>query len=557
MLHVFSLVNKTEPGAEARNAKTSGAGERALLCLILLAATALRLHGIGFGLPALNDPDEPLFLMTALDMLRHHTLNPHWFGHPGTITLYTLALTMAGTGAVYLALGKAAGLAGLAAAAYADPGIVLLPARVMIAACGVACVWLTWRLGRKLGGPAVGLIGAALLAANAIHVELSQIVRTDVQASVFMLLGALASVDVLREGRRRDHVLAGVFAGLACATKWPAALILIGPLCAAAYRMRGDRFRVGPLALLALSALAALLIASPFLVFDYRTVMTDLTAEARPYHPGGTGGGFVANVGWYIGHPLLSSFGLAGLLLAAIGLAWRVRRDPAWSVAVLPGVIVFFLLLADQSLRWERWVVPLLPFLSIAAGRALCGLAQVAADRFDRRAHWLAAAVLAVVLLPMLAVTHAKAVERAHDTRQVASAWIRAHVPPGSSVLVEDAAFDLLNGPWSVRFPLGTAGCVDARTLLGGRVSSAKVQHLRGSAPSVDFGHVAQAHFASCRTDYAVFSHLALYQQDPGHYPEVLARYQQWLAKARVVAVLRPVPGKRGGPTIYIAAAMH
>jgi hypothetical protein len=352
-------------------------------------------------------------------------------------------------------------------------------------------------------------------------------------------------------------VLAGVFAGLACATKWPAALILIGPLCAAAYRMRGDRFRVGPLALLALSALAALLIASPFLVFDYRTVMTDLTAEARPYHPGGTGGGFVANVGWYIGHPLLSSFGLAGLLLAAIGLAWQARRDPAWSVAVLPAVIVFFLLLADQSLRWERWVVPLLPFLSIAAARALCGLAQVAAERVGRRAHWLAAAVLAAVLLPMLGVTHAKAVERSHDTRQMASAWIRANAPPGSSVLVEDAAFDLLNGPWSVRFPLGTGGCLDARALLGGRVSSAKVQHLRGSAPSVDFGHVAPARFASCRTDYAVFSHLALYQQDPGHYPEVLARYRQWLANARVVAVLRPSPGKRGGPTIYIAAAMH
>ena len=52
------------------------------------------------------------------------------------------------------------------------------------------------------------------------------------------------------------------------------------------------------------------------------------------------------------------------------------------------------------------------------------------------------------------------------------------------------------------------------------------------------------------RPDY-----LALYQQDPGHYPEVLARYRQWLAQARVVAVLRPVPGKQGGPTIYIAAA--
>ena len=55
----------------------------ALLVLILLAAAALRLHGVDFGLPALNDADEPLFVMNALDMLRKGTLNPGWFGHPG------------------------------------------------------------------------------------------------------------------------------------------------------------------------------------------------------------------------------------------------------------------------------------------------------------------------------------------------------------------------------------------------------------------------------------------------------------------------------------------
>src|SRR3546814_17532394 len=92
-------------------------------------------------------------------------------------------------------------------------------------AFGVACVWMTWRIGKRLGGDRVGLVAAAILAVNAVHVEYSQIVRTDVQASLFMLLCVQSALAVAQDGRRRDYLLAGLFAGLACATKWPGALI--------------------------------------------------------------------------------------------------------------------------------------------------------------------------------------------------------------------------------------------------------------------------------------------------------------------------------------------
>src|SRR5688500_6438274 len=44
-------------------------GPAGLCLLILIAAALLRIDGVGFGLPALNDPDEPLFMSTALEML--------------------------------------------------------------------------------------------------------------------------------------------------------------------------------------------------------------------------------------------------------------------------------------------------------------------------------------------------------------------------------------------------------------------------------------------------------------------------------------------------------
>src|SRR3989344_1752471 len=283
--------------------------EALALWAILLAALWLRLDGVAFGLPALHDPDEPLFMMTALEMLQKHSFDPGWFGHPGTITLYWLALVIAAVGGIGIATGRFADADALAAAVYADPGIVFLPARVMIVLCGVLCVWLTFRLGKRLGGARVGLGAAAILAVNAVHIEYSQIIRTDIQASVFMLLGALAAVGIAEQGRRRDYLLGGICAGLACATKWPAAAILVTAICAWAYRAPGER-HWSRLAMVVAAAVITLFAVSPYLLIDHATVVANLSGEARPLHPGATGGGFFANLGWYVAGPLLSSLGV-------------------------------------------------------------------------------------------------------------------------------------------------------------------------------------------------------------------------------------------------------
>ena len=68
------------------------ASELIALGLILLVALAWRLNNIGFGLPSMYDPDEPIFMIKALHLLADGTLNPGWFGHPGSTTIYLVAL---------------------------------------------------------------------------------------------------------------------------------------------------------------------------------------------------------------------------------------------------------------------------------------------------------------------------------------------------------------------------------------------------------------------------------------------------------------------------------
>lgn len=541
----------TDPIFPARNARRSGWGERAILLLILLGAAAIRIRGVGFGLPALNDPDEPLFVMIAIDMLRSGSLNPGWFGHPATLTFYALALVMLAVGGIGIATGRFADVDAFVAAVYADPAILFVPARLFFVACGVLCVFLAWRLGRRLGGPRLGLIAAALLACNAIHVEYSQLIRTDVQASVFILFATLAALDMLERGRLRDHAAAGAFVALGIATKWPAALIALNPLAVVLWRAipRGPLLR--PLVVLGASTAATLVIVSPYLLLDHATVAQNLAGEARPLHPGATGGGFLANLGWYLRGPLLQSFGWLGMAAAAAGAVLALRSRQA-IIAVLPGVTALALVICAQALVWERWLVPLLPFLALAAAGAICALADLLRRRLGRQLPAFEPVAALFLLAPMLAATQAGYTERANDTRQAASAWIEAHAPRGSTILVEHAAIDLIQRGWPLRFPLGSAGCIDARDALAGRISYGEVEKKRTGRAVVDLGHVAPEQLASCRADFAIFTHYDVYRAAPRGFEAQLQTYRAMAAGGRVRAIFRPEPGRLGGPVVHI-----
>lgn len=530
--------------------------EYGVLLAILLIAAALRLNGVAFGLPALNDPDEPLFVMTALDMLRNQSLNPGWFGHPGTTTLYVLALLSAGVAALGLATGRFESSAAFVHAIYADPGIVFLPGRLFIVACGIACVYLTYRIARNIAGPQAGLAAAAFLTVNAVHIHYSQIIRTDMHVSVFMLLCLLCAIEIARSGRLRYYVLAGICVGLSCATKWPGAAIAISPICASLFHMASQRQSRAQqsrylLVFLAVSVIS-LVAASPFLVLDYGTVLQNLQSEARPKHLGATGHGLIGNLTWYVSSPLSASIGWPGLLLAALGIVWGGFRHRLLWVVVLPSFLIFLLIISAQALVWERWLVPVLPLIAIFMAAGLTMLVDWLRQSTARSLHWLAPVLVIAMAAPMVQTALVRTAERKHDTRQMASAWVRANVPEGSTILIEDAAFDLMRTPVKLLFPVGTAGCVDVHRLLSGGVRYSKVETLRSGRPIVDLGNVDLDKLATCGADYAIFTHLDRYASDPVHFPQELAQYRRLMKNGAIRASFRPVDGQSSGPVTYV-----
>ena len=371
---------------------------RAALGLILIAALGWRLNNIGFGLPSMYDPDEPIFMITALRMLAEGTFNPGWFGHPGSTTIYLVAAIDAAVASAGLIFGRYADVDAFAKAAYADPAMLFVPARVAMALLGTICVWLTYCLGTRLHGRTTGLIAAALLGLNALHIAWSQVIRTDIHASVFMLASLLFAARIAEHGRLRDYLLAGAFAGLATATKWPAATVFVAIIGASIYarlqRGRGEQ-PARRLIAAAGAALAAIFVASPFIFLDWRTVLANVSGEMSPGHLGHSGGSYFDNLAYYLSQPVMNSIGLPGLLLMIAGGAICAIRSPVARWTMIPATFLFLALICSQNLIWSRWILPVMPMFCIFIGvapRKLCGSfrskAPSTSKRFAPRKLW-------------------------------------------------------------------------------------------------------------------------------------------------------------------------
>lgn len=536
--------------------RTIGITRDGWLLIIVAVALALRIPGLAFGLPALYDQDEPIFVMAALKMLRGPTLDPGWFGHPGTTTIYALVLVDVLVFAAGRLTGQLPNTAAFQRAIYSDPTTVFLPGRVFVLLCGIMVIVLTYFLARRLFDRRVATIAALILAISPLHIKYSQIIRTDMHATVFFLLVLLASVSICKRGRWRDYAWASVWVGLACATKWPAAATWAAIAGACAYRMNfaPDQRRQQMLRLIATVplTLATLFAASPYLLIHWQVVLANLHGEARVHHIGATGDGLLNNLMWYARVPLLGNFGWIGLALVAAGCAIAARDNRLFRFVALPPVWIILVAIALQALVWDRWIVPLLPALAIGLAVAAVWLGEWLGRAPAQREHWALACVLTIVTVPMLLTVRRDGIERTNDTRRLASNWIVAHAPRGSTIIVEQLAFDLLGHGWRFLYPVGDAGCVDVLAYLKAKIPYSTIDGWRGARAVVDLGTIDPRRIATCAADYAIVVDYDRYLAEPQYYPQEIALYRAIIANGRIAATFDPVPGKVGGRTVRV-----
>jgi 4-amino-4-deoxy-L-arabinose transferase-like glycosyltransferase len=432
------------------------------LAVVLSSALALRLWGIGQGLPYVYNIDErDHFARRAIAMFGD-SLNPHYFANPPAFT-YLLHLVFA----VWFG-----GKSGVAHAYALHPDDVYIVARVTAAALGTAAVWMLYLVGSRLFGCGVGLLAAALEAVAFLPVFYAHLALNDVPTLAPLTLSLLGTAGVLRKGRLVDYLVAGVGLGLACATKYTAGIVLL-PLLAAIAAQYLDRApggapearrpafgpRILPgIAIAGAGALVAFLIADPYAVLDFHSFHSELarqsalSGEAQGKLGAPKQGGVVYylwSLTWGLGWvPALAALG--GALTVWRAERSRIGRRLGW--LLVPAPVLFLVFMGLEGRYFGRWLLPIFPIVCLlaaffalqAAGVLARQLPRATGDRPARDLRVVLVAVAVVALCGQGAVysIHSGLLLSRADTRNLTRAWMVAHVPVGTQIVVEPVAPD-------------------------------------------------------------------------------------------------------------------
>ena len=431
---------------------------RCALVLVLAVALGLRLWGIKQGLPYDYNSDEAAHFVPRAVAFFHQDYNPNYFLNPPAYS-YLLHLVFElwfGSGDV------------VARSYAANPTDVFVVARVVAAVLGTIAVWLTYLAGARLLDRTVALVGAAILAVAFLPSYYSHLALNDVPTLVPVALALYGVAGVLRTGARKEYVAAGIGIGLAAATKYTAGIMLVCLVCAsgadAAAGTSGERLARSARRLAIAIAIAVLVfvVANPYSVLDFSKFHHDvskqqsLSAGSDPEKLGTTASSGTAFYLWVL------TWGLGWApSLAALGGAVRlvVRRRLALAAVLVPAPIAFIIYMGDQQRFFGRWLLPIFPIIVLLAASGAVALVRwlIARRRVPAIA---AAAVAAIVLLAQgLSTTiHDDLVLSRPDTRNTTRAWMVAHIPAGSKIVVEPvnpSAWSTDTGPPD-RGPAGT-----------------------------------------------------------------------------------------------------
>ncbi|MDQ3705603.1 MAG: glycosyltransferase family 39 protein [Chloroflexota bacterium] len=467
--------------------------------LVLALSLALRLFGIGWGMPdySFSPPaskpyhntfhmDEDNFLWGLAQMRPSEgDFDVHDY-HWGTLQHYLIY------GA--LLLGSAAGVVPQPwEGAFRSGDTDMLPrlyilGRLVSVVAGVACTLVVIGLGAALAGRMAGLGAGVAYAFSPLAVVEAHYLTSDVTMSALVAAATLSSVRAVQRGRFKWLVMAGLLLGLATAAKYSAVFAATALLVAQLGVWRSVRAAAFLSFLLIfmlpwLATMGGFVLGEPYTLIMPAAVLEGLEAAK----------GNALDLSLGIGPPL-EMVGWQALNLAGLGLTWPIAllslvgliimvaqvvtarrksesrlgvvlrlspsnlRDASMlspAIVVLVAIAGLVLGLSLSRFHMLRYSQPLMPLLAVAAG-----VAWVAVPRPALR--W-AAGALAVFVAAWITLGQLSLMLAPHPANVLLS-WLRDHVRPGQQVarvwpeypLLDDRLYDLIRlDPWQPDLPPG------------------------------------------------------------------------------------------------------
>lgn len=512
--------------------------------LLMLGSLLIRLYGVDYGLPRIYDPDEPIYVAIASTMLANHDLNPHWFGNPGSPTVYLMAFVYIVTFGIGYLTGVFRSPEDFRTLYHQDPTLVYLSGRLIVVVFSLASVWLTIKIARRLFNSSTAIMAGALITLSPLYVYFSKIIRTDIQATFWILLSFWFCLNILERPSLHNYLLAGLFAGIGVATKYPAVMVALCIILAFILKKQWKHFYF--LVASGFASIMGTFLCSPFLFIDFSKALQDLLYESRNYHLSHTGNGIISNAFWYITNPLKDTFTFLGIILIALGIWFCLRTKTSSRLLLISFPLIFWLFISSLHLVWGRWIIPTIPYGAILLAHAIDEL-RVKLERFFPIpfAKWAIIGLFAAIIIPLFFTTLEESARLAGtDTRTIAEDWILANIPANSRILSERYTSSLPENYFQYYY-------IDEQ---GDLAKFEPTNYYKLYGPR---GHIGQIKdpilLQTSLVEYVIMSNMyERYLSEKELYPTIVQNYEMIMQQGKLIFSVSPLPWKINGPEIRI-----
>ena len=411
-----------------------------VLIPILMVGFALRIVGLGVGLPDHPDPREPLIAQDILNLI-HLESPPEIYNWPGTAWFYLIALI----GVILETFGLELTVAQ-----------VIWLGRFTNVLLSTATIWLTYQVGHQFYNRAIGLICGGLLAVAMLHAtNESRFALVDIPATFCVTLLLWFCARTQSVSFRRAAWL-GVIAGIGFAVKFTT--IFAGLSVAALLFLRAERFRPSDYLLKLATVIGvagvAFTIVCPYWLVDlfspeWNLFFDGLVYESSHYQKGHFGLFATGEINWfsrftYLWTLLRWGMGMPLALLAIVGTLLAIIQREDRDKILLAFVIPYLLFIGLHKLKFVRHLLLIYPVLILFAAGGIDRLGTALSKWNWTGRNWtlkqwatpiLYSAILGGVGVYSLIYTAAFAnVTRSVPTTVEATEWIESNIPPDKVV---------------------------------------------------------------------------------------------------------------------------
>ncbi|HTK81163.1 MAG TPA: glycosyltransferase family 39 protein [Bacteroidota bacterium] len=425
---------RSNPAVKAR--------EHKYFLALLIAAIAIRIWRITWGLPELYEEAIPLHFSLKLWDIQQSPIDNQFFVYPALSYYIQFALQC-----VYFIVGYVGGsihdIQGFLKLFESNPAAFVIIGRLVSVAFDAGSIILVYVIGLRLFNRWAGLVAAFFLSINVLHVSESHLINVDTVLTFFLVLLLYFLRKVYTDSGWRPYILTGITLGLATSTKYNAGVLAVAFLAVHLLKSSSSKQLMRQLIdkrlYIGLASSAVLFLAlNPLILTHFDAFYSKLEQTQTHMEYGHLGiDTSVSTPVFYLSEvlPLNLGWPLTVVIFAGVLYLLFSRKKENYILLLIP--LIMMIVLGAWQMRADRYIMPIFPNLILIGSVLLAKLREFGTKRGVGLAVLRPAAFMGILLIAAPSFVKTYELEKTYskdDTRALAKAWIAAHVRPGAAI---------------------------------------------------------------------------------------------------------------------------